>query len=170
MTTGSPTDPANGTGISTSAVPLPPVVQIEPTSRCNLRCLGCAHRYRTGNLADIPFERVKALLDELRGHTAEIIFSGIGEPLLNPHLVELLAYAKRSPGFHTTIASNFMLMHGKAVEELYPFVRQVTAPSMRPTRRPSRRCGRGPGSIRCARILNGSSTSTPATAGRSMSR
>ncbi len=125
MTAGSPTDPGKGTGISTSATPLPLVVQIEPTSRCNLKCLGCAHRHRTGNLTDIPFQRVKALLDELRGCTTEIIFSGIGEPLLNPQLVELLAYAKRSPAFHTTIASNFMLMKRKAVEELYPVVDKV---------------------------------------------
>jgi MoaA/NifB/PqqE/SkfB family radical SAM enzyme len=120
-----PADPGKEMGISTAALPLPPVVQIEPTSRCNLKCLGCAHRHRTGNPADIPFERVKALLDELRGHTTEIIFSGIGEPLLNPQLVGLLAYAKRSPGFHTTIASNFMLMKPQAVEELYPLVDKV---------------------------------------------
>lgn len=125
MTAGSPIDPAQGTEDSTSSMPFPSVVQIEPTSRCNLKCLGCAHRHRTGNLGDVPFERVKALLDELRGRTTEIIFSGIGEPLLNPQLVALLAYAKRSPGFRTTIASNFMLMKREAVEALYPLVDKV---------------------------------------------
>lgn len=122
MTTGSSADSVEGTATPTAALPLPPAVQIEPTSRGNLRCPGCAHRHRTGNLADIPLQRAKALLDELRGRTAEIIFSGIGEPLLNPRLVELPAYAKRSPAFHTTIVSNFMLMNRQAVEELYPVV------------------------------------------------
>ncbi len=125
MTTGSSTHSDTRTATAPSSVPLPPVVQIEPTSRCNLKCVGCAHRHRTGRLTDIPFERVKALLDELRGRTTEIIFSGIGEPLLNRQLAGLLAYAKRSPSFHTTIASNFMLMDGRALEELYPLVDKV---------------------------------------------
>jgi MoaA/NifB/PqqE/SkfB family radical SAM enzyme len=125
MTAVGPNDSGKGRGTSTSAVPLPAVVQIEPTSRCNLRCLGCAHQHRKGNLTDIPFERAIALLDELRGHTTEIILSGIGEPLLNPQLAELLAYAKRSPAFHTTIASNFTLMNRKALEALFPVVDKV---------------------------------------------
>ncbi|MFG2054447.1 radical SAM/SPASM domain-containing protein [Micromonospora sp. NPDC048930] len=75
--------------------PLPTTLQLEVTSACNLRCLMCLVRYRppvnklAGAMRPELFHRVVDDLPGLRGLTLQ----GLGEPLLSPYLMEMIATA-----------------------------------------------------------------------------
>jgi radical SAM protein with 4Fe4S-binding SPASM domain len=80
----------------TPAVPaLPTSLQVEVSGACNLRCRMCLVRYapaiprREGALA---YEDFLALLDALPG-LERLTLQGLGEPLLSPHLVAMVAEA-----------------------------------------------------------------------------
>lgn len=68
---------------------------MEVTGACNLRCRMCLVRYvpavgrREGALA---YEDFLALVDELPG-LERLTLQGLGEPLLSPHLVDMVAHA-----------------------------------------------------------------------------
>jgi radical SAM protein with 4Fe4S-binding SPASM domain len=75
---------------------VPAAVQIEASSKCNLRCPECAHS-RDGepgqHLTAIDFNKI---LVRLPFSIKRVMLSGIGEPLLNPHYFSLVdALAER---------------------------------------------------------------------------
>jgi MoaA/NifB/PqqE/SkfB family radical SAM enzyme len=76
-----------------------PIIHLEPTSVCNLRCPGChatevmegrAPRRRTF----LPFEKFKEMIDSIDIPVRQIAFCGYGEPLLNADVPKMIAYAK----------------------------------------------------------------------------
>ncbi len=73
---------------------LPTILQVEPTSRCNLECKICpvaAGLGRpTGNMEPALFRR---LIDELRDSLLVTMFWDWGEPFLNPHAYDMIRYA-----------------------------------------------------------------------------
>jgi len=79
----------------------PLIIEIEPTTSCQLDCIFCprdAIRRKSGTLLKQVFTRV---LDNLGPpHEAGmLLFSGFGEPLLNKNLDDLVDYAKRQGWF-----------------------------------------------------------------------
>jgi radical SAM protein with 4Fe4S-binding SPASM domain len=86
--------------------PLPREVQVEVTGACNLRCRMCLVRYRPplgrrrGSLPLARFRAVVEALPDLRRATLQ----GLGEPLLAPDLLAMIAHAKARDvevGFNT---------------------------------------------------------------------
>jgi hypothetical protein len=85
---------------------LPTVIQVEPSSRCNLKCALCPvteglQRPQT-NLDPGLFEKVMA---EIGDTLLVALFWDWGEPLLNPGLGRIIAAAK-SRGIATICSSN----------------------------------------------------------------
>src|SRR3954469_13962727 len=86
--------------------PLPPHLQLEITSACNLRCVMCLVRYRppVNKLAGaMPIELFDRLVAEVPGLT-RLTLQGLGEPLLSPHLPEMIRTAverRITVGFNT---------------------------------------------------------------------
>lgn len=87
---------------------IPCRLQVEVTSRCNMRCAMCV-KYAEGchiPEADLPLEAFHQLGDTLR-HCEALVLNGIGEPLLHPDLAAMAAFAsERMPqdamlGFQT---------------------------------------------------------------------
>ncbi len=75
---------------STYPSQLPRKIQIEATSRCNLRCPSCPNsREAEGGKHLKPDELIK-ILSQLPFQPQSIILSGTGEPLCNPHFVKLV--------------------------------------------------------------------------------
>jgi radical SAM protein with 4Fe4S-binding SPASM domain len=73
---------------------LPSEVQIEATSRCNLSCPTCAHAKESRSGQHLTPEGLRTVLDALPRRPRQVILSGVGEPLVNPHfltLVDILA-------------------------------------------------------------------------------
>jgi len=74
---------------------LPTILQVEPTSRCNLRCLVCpvaSGLERPGG--DMDFSLYKGLIDELEEALLLVMFWDWGEPFLNPKAYEMINYAR----------------------------------------------------------------------------
>ena len=91
---------------------LPTKLQLETTNRCNLRCIEC---YRTNlnfkaDLGDLSFQNFRAIVGQfpyLRG----ISLFGLGEPLMNHELGDMLAYLRRErPEVRPYITTNATLL------------------------------------------------------------
>lgn len=86
----------------------PFTVYIEPTRYCNFKCFYCMHSTRgqkdgafarTGyalkHLASEQYERLLNQLSRFPEKIKRIVFSGLGEPLMNPRLPEMIALARQ---------------------------------------------------------------------------
>jgi len=87
-------------------------VTIECTTQCNSRCKYCARlqMIQDGELTiqDMPLNLMKNLLDQMKSLPVNVIvFAGLGEPTLYPHLREAIEYAARHhPEATTTVITN----------------------------------------------------------------
>jgi len=97
---------------------LPFWVQVEITTRCNLRCRTCIRSKEAGE--DLPLGLFKSLIDQL-GHSSfaprKIDLTGLGEPLLHPELAAMVEYAKER-GLEVSFTSNFTIMNQKTAIDL----------------------------------------------------
>ncbi|WP_051286260.1 radical SAM protein [Megalodesulfovibrio gigas] len=78
-----------------ACVAAPRVLLIEPTSRCNLAC-GMCPRQTPGCVmtdGDLAFETLAALETVLPG-VERVSLAGLGEPLLHPQIVEIVAWLR----------------------------------------------------------------------------
>ncbi|BCS87837.1 radical SAM/SPASM family putative metalloenzyme maturase [Pseudodesulfovibrio sediminis] len=79
-----------------SSQPFPARLQVEVTTRCNMRCSMC---FKFAPDSEIPeldldlatFKRLKPALEKCEA----LVLSGIGEPLLNPELADMAAFARQ---------------------------------------------------------------------------
>ncbi len=78
----------------------PYMIELEPEATCQLSCFGCSYgEIRSIQVIDpnrrrIPLDKLKSVIDEVRGQDTHGIFiSGGGEPMNYPHIKELIVYA-----------------------------------------------------------------------------
>ena len=101
------------------APPLPRELQVEVTGACNLRCRMCLVRYapavgrKEGALAYEDFLALVDALPELR----KLTLQGLGEPLLSPHLLDMVRCAA-ARGVEVGFNSNGTLLSRPIAEEL----------------------------------------------------
>jgi radical SAM protein with 4Fe4S-binding SPASM domain len=101
------------------AVGLPETIQIEIDSRCNLRCPMCA----VPGLADgrpprtLAPEEFEALLTTHFGHVTHVMLCGFSEPLMNPHLPDLVRIA-RARGQRVNLATNGLTLTPELADRL----------------------------------------------------
>jgi len=74
----------------------PAFLQIEVTTRCNMRCAMCVKSAEGCRIpeAHMPLELFSAIGPALP-HCGGLVLSGIGEPLMHPQLVEMAAFARK---------------------------------------------------------------------------
>ena len=74
--------------------PEPKILYLEPFFGCNYRCLFCIHgsgqEITSAQLGPLLFEKLKPLIENV----IHIHMTGLGEPFLNPHLLDYLSYFK----------------------------------------------------------------------------
>ncbi|MFW5489594.1 MAG: radical SAM/SPASM family putative metalloenzyme maturase [Desulfovibrio sp.] len=77
------------------STPFPACIQVEVTSHCNMRCAMCMKQAEGAEIrkTHLPFDLFKKLAPALPQCRA-LVLSGIGEPLLHPHLPEMAAFAR----------------------------------------------------------------------------
>jgi len=101
------------------APPLPRHLQLEVTSACNLSCAMClvSYRPRIDRVhGAFPMELFRRLLDETPSLT-RLTLQGLGEPLLQPHLMEMVELAT-ARGIEVGFNSNAMLLTRARAERL----------------------------------------------------
>jgi pyrroloquinoline quinone biosynthesis protein E len=69
-------------------------IDLEPTTRCNLRCRACQRSEGYGAGEDLTVGRVERILDQLP-QLEQIKLQGIGEPLLHEQFFDLVRRARR---------------------------------------------------------------------------
>lgn len=86
--------------------PIPIAIQIEPTTRCSLRCPFCAGRtLEQGDLSYEDFEKVISRFSGLRS----VSLQGEGEPLMHPDFIKMVGYLKKR-GIEVYTISNGLLL------------------------------------------------------------
>ncbi|WP_010424345.1 radical SAM protein [Anaerophaga thermohalophila] len=91
----------------------PSTIMLEVSNHCNLHCITCPREYAYGIEMDkgyMDISLLKRLVDEAYPYIDSIGLTGMGEPLLYPHLAEALEYIKsRNRGILTNISTNAVL-------------------------------------------------------------
>jgi len=89
---------------------LPIYVQVEATTKCNLRCTTCR---RTNEInSDIALDLFEAIVDEFRKSKfipRRLDLTGLGEPLLNPNVVDMVEHARKF-GFRVSLTTNLAFL------------------------------------------------------------
>jgi len=95
---------------------LPTKIHLEPTIKCNLKCIMCNHCARSRNAEDMSFEKFKYVVDQFP-NLKKITLHGFGEPLLNKDFFLMIDYAKKR-GIYVLFNSNFVLLTKELAEKL----------------------------------------------------
>lgn len=99
-------------------------LDIEVTNACNLKCPMCPRTIMIAKdtmpkIGFIDFEFYKSLIDQGAANgMASMKFNYLGEPLLHPKIVEMVAYAKDAGVIDTMINTNGVLLTEKMSEAL----------------------------------------------------
>lgn len=92
-------------------------VTVEPTNRCNMRCITCpVNRGMKRTRGDMEMLLFKKIVNENPGLEL-IAFIGWGEPLLNPGTLDMVRYAG-GRGIRTLITTNGTLLDEKTRENI----------------------------------------------------
>ncbi len=86
------------------------------TYLCNLKCKHCYAKNIKNNVS-MDLDRVKSLADELLKLWVIKIVLSHGEPLIYPHIYDVIALFKEK-WFHVTLMSNWLLLDTKNIEKL----------------------------------------------------
>jgi len=89
-------------------VPYPPFIEVELTTKCNLKCTICEHTYWKEPGINMTFEQFKSIFDQFP-HLKWIGLTGIGESFLNPDFIKILKYVK-SKNVFVELYDNFCFL------------------------------------------------------------
>jgi pyrroloquinoline quinone biosynthesis protein E len=88
---------------------LPCRIDVEPTINCNLACIMCQRTYWKRKSPDMKFAAFTQIYDSFP-KIEKIKIQGVGEPLLNPDIYEMIRFSKEH-GSHVTTYTNGSLFH-----------------------------------------------------------
>jgi hypothetical protein len=84
------------------------IIWLEITNFCNQKCTFCPDMHREDARNWLPLDQIKSLIDEITATVSvgSMQLNAYGEPLLHPHIAEILAYIREKnlpfPTFFTT--------------------------------------------------------------------
>ncbi|WFO75438.1 tungsten cofactor oxidoreductase radical SAM maturase [Desulfurococcaceae archaeon MEX13E-LK6-19] len=94
----------------------PKELMIEVTTRCNYNCIYCFRRKLSEPYRDMEINLYKKIInDAAKAGVNKIVFSGWGEPLVHPRIIEMLTIAKDN-GFKVLLNTNGSLLESFAEE------------------------------------------------------
>jgi len=91
------------------------VVQIEPTTYCDLKCPSCISRFWNIPTRHMSMDEYSSILSKLPPSRL-VILQGIGEPLLSPHIADMVALASRKTADVCIVTNGLHLTVDRAVE------------------------------------------------------
>lgn len=101
---------------SPSLVPSPHSIELEVSTKCNLKCRMCEHTYWDEPGKDLSYEDFKKIVEQFP-RLNFVGFSGIGSNFLNKDFLKMLRYLKSKSVF-VEIFDPFYLVDEKAAKEL----------------------------------------------------
>lgn len=98
---------------------LPYIIDVEPISRCNFRCIMCqvADWDKGQRARDMEFEEFKNLIDS-NPQLIEIKLQGMGEPLLHKDFIKMIEYSRERNIWIRTVVNGSLLHVRNNVERL----------------------------------------------------
>jgi MoaA/NifB/PqqE/SkfB family radical SAM enzyme len=98
----------------------PPIVMIDPSNICNLRCPMCPMYNGTVQLpkGTLKYENLTKLLDEIGPYIFQIQFWNQGEPFLNKEFIKMIRYAKKMGIMTITSTNGHFITSDKFAEEV----------------------------------------------------
>ncbi|MBN2135125.1 MAG: SPASM domain-containing protein [Acidobacteria bacterium] len=90
-------------------VPLPKILHIEPTVRCNLKCASCVlpNLYADRKEHFMSLDTFKKIIDETKNHLEYLGLFNYGETFIHPDAAEMIRYARETnPGLFIHISTN----------------------------------------------------------------
>jgi len=96
--------------------PYPSYIEVEVTTRCNLKCIMCEHTYWNEPNRDMTFEEFKAIINQFP-KLKWIGLTGIGESFLNKDFIKMLEYVK-SKNIIVELYDSFFFIDEKTAEKL----------------------------------------------------
>lgn len=94
----------------------PRSIQIESTTRCNLKCTMCEIAYWTEKGGDLRFPSLERMVEHLPG-LRRVDLTGVGESLMNRDFLRAVAFLK-ARGIYITLNHNFTLMTERAARRI----------------------------------------------------
>ena len=94
----------------------PLFLQIEPTSRCNLRCPMCMRDKYNAPIGDMDFQDFQRIVSQVK-NIYRIHLQGNGEPFLHPELTDFIRYA-RDKGIVVTVITNGTLINERLAKSI----------------------------------------------------
>jgi radical SAM protein with 4Fe4S-binding SPASM domain len=99
--------------------PLPKVLQVEPTVRCNLSCVFCKTKLPfVQQRGEMPLETFHRLIDQVAQCCTRLNLWGTGEPMLHPRIMEMARYASQHGFKRVKISTNGHYLSDEQVEGL----------------------------------------------------
>ncbi len=98
----------------------PRILQIEPTTYCNLNCKMCSHAALQEKPHFFPIDLFENLAHSVFPHIKKLYLMGIGEPLTHPHFMKMLKLAREnlpSDG-HIEFITNITLLNEAKIDEI----------------------------------------------------
>ncbi len=100
-----------------ASAPPPEEIYLEVTNRCNLQCRTCPQFFGMAErFHDLSWERFLEITDQFP-RLRRVVLHGIGEPLLNPHLGQMIRHLKQR-GACVLFNSNGLLLRGRRAQNL----------------------------------------------------
>ncbi|MBW1824114.1 MAG: radical SAM protein [Deltaproteobacteria bacterium] len=96
----------------------PSQAQIEITNRCNLACKMCPRDYFNLLKEDMPLETFKKIVDRIENITL-LTLTGWGEPLVHPHIFEMITYCKER-SHKVKLTTNGTLLTSEMRQRVFP--------------------------------------------------
>lgn len=119
--------------------PLTRIHQIEPSSRCNLRCRYCPHPKMQRPKDDMEmsvFERtmewVEYFVAQPDSNQTELSLTGLGEPLLHPNFVDMVKLVRQVFNGKLLFSTNGLLLTKELCEAIAPYNVDVYVSAHRP--------------------------------------
>lgn len=109
----------NDTKDITYCTQVPEHVQIEITARCNLSCVICPREvlgYKLRRLSDMTIQQFRNIIDKLPTGMKMISVHGLGEPLLNSKIANMIKHASEKA--HVLLVTNGLTLKKAVVEEI----------------------------------------------------
>jgi radical SAM protein with 4Fe4S-binding SPASM domain len=94
----------------------PITLEMDPTNNCTNQCKACAGN-RSSKHAELTYQNMLRIINEVSWFIKGIVFSGGGEPLLNPWTVDSIRYAKKR-GMEIGLVTNGLPLCTNSIERL----------------------------------------------------